>query len=112
MVAANYLQAEDDFRAAALVGARSGGPDSESARDARRAAVAGVGALSLVALLYLEVAAYAVSLVAAGWFIARSLNSPSKIHDGGRALSPAAAATAPRGTWPRVGPTSSTRLFR
>jgi O-antigen/teichoic acid export membrane protein len=90
MVAANFLQAEDDFRAAALVGARSGGLIPNFLAMLGAAAIAGLGALSLLAVLFLEVGAYAISLIAAVWFIVRCLNAPSKLHGAGQPLAPTA----------------------
>jgi O-antigen/teichoic acid export membrane protein len=84
------LQAEDDFRAAALVGARSGGLIPNFLAMLGAAAVAGLGALSLLAVLFLEVGAYAISLIAAVWFIVRCLNAPSKLHGAGQPLAPTA----------------------
>jgi O-antigen/teichoic acid export membrane protein len=79
-VAATYLQGEDDFRAAALVGARSGGLIPNVLAMLGAAAVAWIGVLSLGVLLLLQAVVYAISLAAAVWFIVRTLRSPSKLH--------------------------------
>jgi O-antigen/teichoic acid export membrane protein len=73
MVAAFYLQAEDDFRAAALVGARNGGLIPNGLALAGVAAFAALGALKLSHVLSVQVAAYAISLAAGVWFIGRTL---------------------------------------
>jgi len=76
MVAANFLQAEDNFRAAALVGARSGGLIPNAAALVALAAVAWAGALTLGVVLAVQFMAYLVALAMAVWFVHRTLRSP------------------------------------
>lgn len=79
MVCANFLQAEDDFRAATLVGARSGGLIPNALTLAVAGLVATAGMLTLDAVMMIQTATYSIALGVAGWFIVRKLNAPSAI---------------------------------
>jgi O-antigen/teichoic acid export membrane protein len=87
MVAANYLQGIDDFRAAALVGARNGGLIPNVLALAVVAGMAVAGSLTLGATLTVQVAAYLTALVLAVAYIRRSLR---RGHDAPAAPTPAA----------------------
>jgi O-antigen/teichoic acid export membrane protein len=73
MVMASYLQAIDNFGAAALVGARSGGVIPNVLALALVAAAALVGMLQLHGALAFQLFAYAVAVAASFLYIARAL---------------------------------------
>jgi O-antigen/teichoic acid export membrane protein len=76
MVAANFLQAEDKFGTAALVGARSGGLIPNAAALIATAFVAAFGRLSLEIVLAIQLLAYFASLAIAAIAIAAVLRRP------------------------------------
>ncbi len=77
MVAANFLQAEDDFRSAALVGARSGGLMPNVIALLMALGFAAAGILTLEAALWAQLFAYLCALGAAAWFLSRARGRPS-----------------------------------
>jgi O-antigen/teichoic acid export membrane protein len=96
MMAANFLQAEDDFRSAALVGARSGGLIPNVLALLAALGLAAAGMLTLDAALWMHVLAYLCALGAAAWLIARALRRSS--HDSERGVL-AKSAGPPSASW-------------
>jgi O-antigen/teichoic acid export membrane protein len=77
IVCANYLQAEDDFRGAALVGARSGGLIPNCLTLAAAATAAFAGFLSLGSLLTIQALFFLAALGVAARLINRTFTSPA-----------------------------------
>ncbi len=73
MIAATYLQAEEHFQAAALVGARSGGliPNGLALVAATLLSVGGW--LTIGRVLTVQISAYVAALAVAAWIIGRTL---------------------------------------
>jgi O-antigen/teichoic acid export membrane protein len=74
MITASYLQAEDSFLAAALVGARSGGVIPNVLALAMVAIAAGLGMLQLHDALAFQLLAYAVAIAVSFRYIRRGLS--------------------------------------
>jgi O-antigen/teichoic acid export membrane protein len=88
MIAATYLQAEEHFRTAALVGARSGGLIPNGLALVAAVTLSLGGWLTLGRVLTVQVAAYIAALAVAAWIIGRTLQrgpaEPSAPSGGGQ----------------------------
>lgn len=82
MVSANYLQGVDEFRAASLVGARSGGLIPNVLALCVCGGIALGGILTLGTALSVQIGAYILALVVAAQFISRTLAGPEPSGDG------------------------------